>query len=179
MLKEQGRLKNDLLVSTVMSNLGLTVACRKYGFKQYASKVGDRNVLEDMQRLGSVIGGEASGHVIFLNHHKTGDGILTAMQLISAMLAAGKPLSELAGLMDIYPQRLINVDVTHKPEISTLPQVIAAIKDVESALGNQGRVLVRYSGTQSMCRVMVEGPSDEVTSGYCRQIVDAVKASIG
>ncbi len=179
MLKEQGRLKNDLLVSTVMSNLGLTVACKKYGFKQHAAKVGDRYVLEDMQRLGSILGGEESGHVIFLDHHTTGDGILTALQLIAAMLVAGKPLSELAQLMDIFPQKLINVDVTSKPEISTLPQVVAAIKDVESALGDQGRVLVRYSGTQNMCRVMVEGPSDEVTAKYCQQIVDAVKAAIG
>ncbi len=179
MLKEQGKLKNDLLVSTVMSNLGLTVACRKYGFKQHAAKVGDRYVLEDMQRQGSIIGGEQSGHVIFLNHHTTGDGILTAMQLIAAMLTAGKPLSELAQLMDIFPQKLINVDVASKPEISTLPQVMAAIKDVESALGDQGRVLVRYSGTQNMCRVMVEGPTDEVTAKYCQQIVEAVKAAIG
>ena len=179
MLKEQGRLKNDLLVSTVMSNLGLTVACKKYGFKQHASKVGDRYVLEDMQRLGSIIGGEESGHVIFLDHHTTGDGILTAMQLLAAMLVAGKPLSELAQLMDIFPQKLINVDVTSKPEISTLSQVVAAIRDVEAALGDQGRVLVRYSGTQNMCRVMVEGPSDEVTAKYCQQIVDAVKAAIG
>ena len=179
MLKEQGRLKNDLLVSTVMSNLGLTVACRKYGFKQYASKVGDRHVLEDMQRLGGILGGEQSGHVIFLDHHTTGDGILTALQLIAAMLVSGKPLSELAQLMDIFPQKLINIDVTSKPDLSTLPQVVAAIRDVESALGDQGRVLVRYSGTQNMCRVMVEGPSEEVTVKYCQQIADAVKAAIG
>ncbi len=179
MLKEQGRLKNDLLVSTIMSNLGLTVACKKYGFKHHAAKVGDRYVLEDMQRLGGAIGGEESGHVIFLDHHTTGDGILTALQLIAAMLAAGKPLSELAQLMDIFPQKLINVNVSSKPEISTLPQVVAAIKEVEAALGDQGRVLVRYSGTQNMCRVMVEGPTDEVTAKYCQQIVDAVQAAIG
>lgn len=178
MLKEKGLLRNDLLVSTVMSNLGLTVACRKYGFRQYASKVGDRYVLEDMQRLGSVLGGEASGHVIFLNHHTTGDGILTAIQLIAAMVGSGKPLSELAQLMDIFPQKLINIDVKSKPDIETLPQVVQAIKDVESALGDEGRVLVRYSGTQNMCRVMVEGPSDEITLRYCRQIADAVKAAI-
>lgn len=178
-LKEKGRLKNDLLVSTVMSNLGLTVACKKYGFKQHASKVGDRYVLEDMQRLGSILGGEESGHIIFLHHHTTGDGILTAIQLIAAMLESGKPLSELAQLMDIFPQKLINIDVKSKPDISTLPQVVQAIKDVESALGDQGRVLVRYSGTQNMCRVMVEGPSDEITLKYCRQVSDAVKAAIG
>lgn len=179
MLKDQGRLKNDLLVSTVMSNLGLTIACRKYGLKQHSSMVGDRHVLEDMQRLGSIIGGEDSGHIIFLDHHKTGDGILTAMQLISAMLASGKPLSELAKLMDIFPQKLINVDVGSKPDISTLPQVTSSIQDVETALGNQGRVLVRYSGTQNMCRIMVEGPTDEVTDRYCRQIAEAVAAAIG
>ncbi|ABK18590.1 phosphoglucosamine mutase [Syntrophobacter fumaroxidans] len=179
MLKGKGRLKNDLLVSTVMSNLGLTVACKKYGFRQHAAKVGDRYVLEDMQRLGSVLGGEESGHVIFLDHHTTGDGILTAIQLIAAMLESGKPLSELARLMDVFPQKLINIDVKSKPDISTLPQVVQAVKDVESALGDQGRVLVRYSGTQNMCRVMVEGPSDEITLKYCRQIADVVKAAIG
>ncbi|MBP8646764.1 MAG: phosphoglucosamine mutase, partial [Syntrophobacteraceae bacterium] len=179
MLKEQGRLKNDLLVCTVMSNLGLSIACKKYGFRQHASKVGDRYVLEDMQQLGGVIGGEESGHIIFLDHHTTGDGILTALQLIAAMLSSGKPLSELAQLMDIYPQKLINVEVARKPDISTLPLVTAAIRDVELALGDQGRVLVRYSGTQNMCRVMVEGPTDELTIQYCRQIVEAVKSSIG
>jgi len=92
-LKDQGKLKNDLLVSTVMSNLGLTIACKKYGFKHHAAKVGDRYVLEDMQRLGAVMGGEDSGHLIFLNHHTTGDGILTAMQLIAAMIGEDKPLS--------------------------------------------------------------------------------------
>lgn len=117
MFKDKGRLKNDLLVSTVMSNLGLTLACRKYGFKHHAAKVGDRYVLEDMQRLGSILGGEESGHVIFLDHHTTGDGILTAIQLILAMLESGKPLSELAQLMDVYPQKLINIDVRSKPDI--------------------------------------------------------------
>ena len=178
-LKEEGRLQNDLLVSTVMSNLGLTVACRKYGFKHHASKVGDRYVLEDMQRLGAVIGGEESGHMIFLDHHTTGDGIITAMQLVAAMIKEGKPLSELASLMDVYPQKLINVDVKSKPEISTVPDLLEAIKQVEAELGDQGRVLVRYSGTQNMCRVMVEGPSNEVTGKYCQVIADAVKQTIG
>ena len=177
-LKDQDKLKNNLVVSTVMSNLGFTLACKKYGFAQHASKVGDRYVLEDMQRLGAVIGGEDSGHVIYLNHHTTGDGILTAVQLIAAMLKEGKPLSELAAMMDIYPQKLINVDVASKPDISTVPQLVEAIEQVEAELGGQGRVLVRYSGTQNMCRVMVEGPSDEVTKKYCEQIVEAVKTAL-
>ena len=159
MLKEQGKLKNNLLVSTVMSNLGLRVACKKYGFKYHAAKVGDRYVLEDMLQLGSVIGGEDSGHTIFLNHHTAGDGIVTALQLLAAMVKTGKPLSELARMMDVYPQKLINVDVRSKPDIKTVPQITEVIEMVENELGNDGRVLVRYSGTQNMCRVMVEGPS--------------------
>ncbi len=179
MLKEQGKLKNDLLVSTVMSNLGLRVACKKYGFKHHASKVGDRYVLEDMLRLGSVIGGEESGHLIFLDHHTTGDGIVTAMQLLAAMARAGHPLSELAKMMDIYPQKLINVEVRSKPDISTNPQITEVIGRVEKELGEDGRVLVRYSGTQNMCRVMVEGPSDAVTERYCQEIADVIKSVLG
>jgi len=178
-LKDQGRLKNDLLVSTVMSNLGLTFACKKYGFKHHASKVGDRYVLEDMQRLGAVIGGEESGHMIFLDHHTTGDGIITALQLIAAMIRKGKPLSELAGMMEIFPQKLINVPVKSKPDISTVPQVLAAIKQAEAELGDRGRVLVRYSGTQNACRVMVEGPTDALTEKFCKQIAEAVKTALG
>jgi phosphoglucosamine mutase len=178
-LKEQGRLKNDLLVSTVMSNLGLTFACKKYGFRHHATKVGDRYVLEDMLRLGAVIGGEESGHMIFLDHHTTGDGIITALQLIAAMVRESKPLSELARMMEVFPQKLINVPVKNKPDISTVPQVVAAIKQTEAELGDRGRVLVRYSGTQNACRVMVEGPTDDLTQKYCKQIADAVKAALG
>ncbi|MBP7341041.1 MAG: phosphoglucosamine mutase [Syntrophaceae bacterium] len=178
-LKKDGKLKNDLLVSTVMSNLGLTVACKKYGFKHHASKVGDRYVLEDMKRLGGVIGGEEAGHMIFLRHHTTGDGIIAALQLVAAMIREGKPLSELAQMMDIFPQKLINVDVARKPEISTIPRLMEVIRQAESELREEGRVLVRYSGTQNMCRVMVEGPTDSVTEKYCRQIADVVKAELG
>ena len=178
-LKDQGRLKNDLLVSTVMSNLGLTFACKKYGFKHHATKVGDRYVLEDMLRLGAVIGGEESGHMIFLDHHTTGDGIITALQLIAAMIRENRPLSELARMMEVFPQKLINVPVKSKPDISTVPQVVAAIKQTEAELGDRGRVLVRYSGTQNACRVMVEGPTDDLTQKYCKQIADAVKVALG
>jgi phosphoglucosamine mutase len=179
MLKEEGKLKNDLLVSTVMSNLGLRVACKRYGFKHHAAKVGDRYVLEDMLQLGSAIGGEESGHMIFLDHHTTGDGIVTALQLIAAMVRAGKPLSELAKMMDIYPQKLINVDVKSKPDISTIPNIMEVIERIEKELGDDGRVLVRYSGTQNMCRVMVEGPSSEVTEKYCSEIAGVIKSVLG
>ena len=178
-LKREGKLKNDLLVSTVMSNLGLRVACKKYGFKHHASKVGDRYVLEDMLKMGSVIGGEEAGHMIFLDHHTTGDGIVAAMQLVAAMVKEGKPLSELARMMDIFPQKLINIDVKSKPDMDKIPKLAAAIAQIEKELGEEGRVLVRYSGTQNMCRVMVEGPSDAVTEKYCRELADIVKSEIG
>jgi len=179
MQKKEGKLKNDLLVTTVMSNLGLRIACRRYGLSHHASRVGDRYVLEDMLRLGSVIGGEDSGHMIFLDHHTTGDGIIAAMQLIAAMAREGKPLSALAAMMDIFPQKLINVDVQRKPAIETVPRLVEVIRQVEAELGDEGRVLVRYSGTQNMCRVMVEGPTDTATERYCRQIADVVKSELG
>lgn len=179
MLKEQGKLKNDLLVSTVMSNLGLRIACKKFGFRYHAAKVGDRYVLEDMLRLGGAVGGEDSGHMLFLDHHTTGDGVVTAMQVIAAMVRSGKPLSELAKMMDIFPQKLINVDVKRKPEISEVPELLAAVRQAEKELGDEGRVLVRYSGTQNMCRVMVEGPSSEITEKYCSQLAEVVKRALG
>jgi phosphoglucosamine mutase len=178
-LKKDGKLKNDLLVSTVMSNLGLKVACKKYGFRHHMSKVGDRYVLEDMLKLGSVLGGEDAGHMIFLDHHTTGDGIIAALQLVAAMIREGKPLSELAHQMDVFPQKLINVDVKSKPEIAGLPKLTEAIAQTERELRGEGRVLVRYSGTQNMCRVMVEGPTLEVTERYCVQIANVVKEEIG
>jgi phosphoglucosamine mutase len=178
-LKREGKLKNDLLVTTVMSNLGLTVACKKYGFRHHASKVGDRYVLEDMKKLDGIIGGEEAGHMIFLDHHTTGDGIIAALQLVAAMVKEGKPLSELARMMDIFPQKLINIDVKSKPDIDKVPKLADAIQQVEKELGDEGRVLVRYSGTQNMCRVMVEGPSDSVTEKYCRQLAEVVKSEIG
>ncbi len=178
-MKDEGRLANDLVVSTVMSNLGLAVACKRHGFKHHASQVGDRYVLEDMRRMGAAIGGEDSGHMIFLEHHTTGDGILTALQLLAAMLKSGKPLSELAKLMDVYPQKLINVDVKSKPDLDTVPSIVEVIAQVEAELKDEGRLLVRYSGTQSMCRIMVEGPTDEITDKYCRQVADVVRTALG
>jgi phosphoglucosamine mutase len=177
-LKNLGRLKNDLLVTTVMSNFGLKVACEKYGIANHRSKVGDRYVLEDMERLGANIGGEESGHMIFLDYLSTGDGTLSAVQLIAVMRRSGKPLSELAKVMDVFPQVLINIDVARKRPLEELPDVQQLIADVEAELKNQGRVLVRYSGTQNMCRVMVEGPTPDTTRGYCQQIADALKQAL-
>lgn len=178
-LQLDGQLPHDLLVTTIMSNLGLRVAAEKYGMKHHASGVGDRNVLEDMQRLGGMVGGEDSGHMIFLNHHTTGDGTLSSLQLVATVLRSGQPVSELAKVMDIFPQKLINVDVTSKPPVDQIDGLTEAIERVERELEGKGRVLVRYSGTQNMCRVMVEGPTEELTETYAAQIADVVKAAIG
>jgi len=178
-MKKEGKLTKNLVVRTVMSNIGLSVALEKLDINSIMTKVGDRYVLEEMQANGSSIGGEDSGHVIFLQHHTTGDGIVTAIQVIAAMKKEGKPLSELAKIMDVFPQTLINVDTKSRPEISTVPELVAVIKSVEEKLGTSGRVLVRYSGTQNMCRVMVEGPTQEETLKYCKQIADVVKEELG
>jgi len=178
-LKEENRLPNNRVVSTVMSNLGLNFAFKDMGIELLKASVGDRYVLEMMQANGSIIGGENSGHMIFLEHHTTGDGVLTALQLLAAIQKEGKPLSELARVMTIFPQSLINIDVKTKPEISEVPEIMQAIRQVEDELGEQGRVLVRYSGTQAMCRVMVEGPTQSETDKYCRRIADTVTAKLG
>jgi phosphoglucosamine mutase len=174
-LKKEGQLKNNLVIRTVMSNLGLTVAFQKLGIDSVFAPVGDRFVLEEMLARGAVIGGEDSGHLIFLKHHTTGDGLITALQILAAIKKEARPLSELARIMSIFPQMLINIDVKRKPEIETVPEIMAVIKKAEKALGDKGRVLVRYSGTQNMCRVMVEGPTKKETETHCRQIAYVVE----
>jgi phosphoglucosamine mutase len=177
-MKKEGSLANNLVVRTVMSNIGLGIALQSLQIDSVMTKVGDRYVLEEMQSRGAVIGGEDSGHLIFLRHHTTGDGIITALQVAAAMKREGKPLSELAKIMTVFPQALINVNVNSRPEIETIPEIMNAIRDVELKLKDKGRVLVRYSGTQNMCRVMVEGPSQEETDRYCRQIADVVEKKL-
>ena len=178
-MKEEGTLTNNLIVCTVMSNIGLGVALKELGIDQAVTKVGDRYVLEEMRARGAAIGGEDSGHVIYLQHHTTGDGIITALQVMAAMMKEQKPLSELAKIMMVFPQKLINIDVKSKPEISTVPEIVEAVEAVEKELGDKGRVLVRYSGTQNMCRVMIEGPTDEKVEKYCKQVADVVKEKLG
>ena len=178
-LKQRGLLKKNLLVSTVMSNLGLGMALKKMGIKHITTMVGDRYVMEEMISSGAVIGGEDSGHMIFLDHHTTGDGILSALMLLEAMKNASMPLSELAYVMDIFPQVLLGVEVKEKPDIDTIPEIVDIIKSVESSLGENGRVLVRYSGTQPLCRVMVEGPTLEETRMHCHKIAEVVKTLLG
>lgn len=178
-MKANGELANPVVVTTVMSNMGFGAALEKMGIAHVKARVGDRYVMQEMVKAGAVFGGEDSGHMIFLNHHTTGDGMLAALKLMQAMRSSGKPLSELAALMTVFPQCLINVDVTSKPEIETIDAVMLAIRKVENQLGDSGRVLVRYSGTQPQCRVMVEGPTQQETKSFCRQIAAAVAKAVG
>ena len=174
-LKEEKRLNNDVVVSTVMSNMGLRFALQDMGVRHLTTAVGDRYVMEAMRKNGAVLGGEDSGHIIFMDHHTTGDGILSALHLLSAMLRSNRPLSELARSMSIFPQALINVQVDRKPEMGTVPEITAVIHRVEQALGDTGRVLVRYSGTEPLCRVMVEGKKREEVKQYAQEIADTIE----
>jgi phosphoglucosamine mutase len=178
-MKQKNRLKNNTLVTTVMSNIGLGIALKELDITHVKASVGDRYVLESMVSTGAVLGGEDSGHIIFRDHHTTGDGILAGIRLIEAMVEESKPLSELAKTMKVYPQVLINVTVADKPDIHTIPEIQKAIKLVEDTLGEQGRVLVRYSGTQPLCRIMVEGPTMEETTRLCQHLTDIIKDIIG
>jgi len=141
--------------------------------------VGDRCVLELMQKKEAVLGGEHSGHIIFHNYHTTGDGIVSALQLLAIMREAGKPLSSLAEVMTVFPQVLINVDVSEKPPIPEIGKLQEAIAEAEAELGDKGRVLIRYSGTQPLCRVMVEGPTEELTKKIADRLANVVKETIG
>jgi phosphoglucosamine mutase len=178
-MKEQGRLAGNTVVSTVMSNLGLKKALMSMGARHIETAVGDRRVLEGIQKSGAVLGGEDSGHFIFLEYHSTGDGVLSAIQLMRTMAETGKPLAELARIMEVYPQTLVNVDVMAKPELSSVPEIAAAVREAEAALAGAGRALVRYSGTQSKCRVMVEGPDKRVVEKLAQGIAEVVRAKLG
>ncbi len=178
-LKEKGKLTNNTVVTTQMSNYGFRIAMKELGINNIITRVGDRYVLEEMIKSGSVIGGEESGHIIFLDYHTTGDGILTALQVLKVMKETGKPLSELAKIMKVYPQKLVNVTVTDKPDLDSIPEIKEIIEDVENELSDRGRVLVRYSGTQPLCRVMVEASSENETEKYCKHIADVIEEKIG
>ncbi|NQT93683.1 MAG: phosphoglucosamine mutase, partial [Lentisphaerae bacterium] len=181
-LQNRGVLLNDLVVITPMSNLGLRQAFDGMGIRYVEAPVGDRNVLECMQERGAALGGEQSGHMIFLEHHTTGDGIISGLQLLAAMRQDGgrwNKLSALAGIMQKAPQRLANVEVTSKPPLEELADVEQAIVAAREALGDKGRVVVRYSGTEHLCRVMVEGPTREDVDRITDGIVDKVRTAIG
>jgi phosphoglucosamine mutase len=173
------QLKKKTLVATVMSNMGLDIALRKVGGKIIKTAVGDRYVVEEMRKGGYNLGGEQSGHLIFLDNNTTGDGVMAALQLLAVMRRRGKPLSELAEVMIPLPQVLVNVRVKQRQDIMTIPSVATAIKGVEEKLGNEGRVLIRYSGTEPLLRIMLEGQDKYEITGWANEIADLVRQQIG
>lgn len=178
MLHEKNELNNNVVVTTVMSNMGLGAALTEMGISHEKTGVGDRLVMEKMRKIGSSIGGEDSGHIIFSNNHTTGDGILSALQLLNAMAFFDKPVSELSGLMKIYPQVLINVKIKNKPEISSVPEIKQVMDSSESCLKDKGRILVRYSGTEPLCRVMVEGKDQAEIEKQAKNIADVIEKEL-
>ena len=177
-MMERGVLPNNTLVSTVMSNMALEVFMKERGGNLLRTSVGDRHVVEAMRREGAAMGGEQSGHLIFMNYGTTGDGLLAALQLLRIMKEREKPLSELAGLLQLFPQELINVHVRRKIPFEQSPELMAAKAKVEKELGDRGRVLLRYSGTEAVCRVMVEGEHPEQVSRLASYLAEAVQANL-
>lgn len=175
-MKECGQLSNNTIVTTVMSNLGLYKACDREGIRYEKTAVGDKYVCENMMVNGHSIGGEQSGHIIFSKHATTGDGILTSLKLMEVMIEKKLPLSVLTKEVKIYPQVLKNVRVFDKKQARENPKVVEAVKGVEEALGDDGRILVRESGTEPLIRVMVEAPTDAVCEQYAQMVVDAMRS---
>jgi len=175
-----GQLSGGAIVATVMSNKGLSRALRDLGVRIVTCDVGDRRVVEALRREGLRLGGEQSGHIVFgPDNHYIGDGLYTALAVLRVMLANRAPLSGLAGHFRAFPQILVNVRVREKPPLSTLPRVGAAVRAVEEALGEDGRVLLRYSGTEALARVMVEGPEEALIRQQAMSIADELKSAIG
>ncbi|MGX7108947.1 phosphoglucosamine mutase [Facklamia miroungae] len=174
-LKQKGRLNDNTIVSTVMSNIGFHKALEENEMVALKTKVGDRYVVEAMREGGYTLGGEQSGHIIFLSLNTTGDGLLTAVQLMAVMRETGKKLSELADEVTIYPQKLVNVRVRDKYTVLDEPKVKAVIESVELEMAGEGRILVRPSGTEPLLRVMAEAPTDEQVDRYVHQIADIIR----
>ena len=176
-MKHQGKLKNDTIVATVMSNLGFYIMANEQGLNIEQTKVGDRYVLERMREIGAVLGGEQSGHVILLEENTTGDGLLSALHLLEVMVDTGKPLSELASIMSVMPQALVNAKVpTHKKDkYMEYPEIAKAIEDLEAMFAGEGRVLIRPSGTEPKVRVMIEGKDQKVIEREAKKLADLIQ----
>jgi phosphoglucosamine mutase len=178
-MKAQNRLNGNAVVATVMSNIGLELALRESGIDLVRCPVGDKYVMEEMLKRNISIGGEQSGHIIFSEHLFTGDGIATALSVMRVMADTGRELADLAGQLVTYPQVLINVPVRQKTELRTVPAIADAMDRVEQRLAGQGRLLVRYSGTEPLLRVMIEGRNQQEIQGWAREIADSVRQHLG
>lgn len=178
-LSEKGRLKDNTIVATVMSNLGFHKAVEDAGMKALQTAVGDRYVVEEMKKHNYTLGGEQSGHLIFLDHSTTGDGMLSGVQLAQIVKTTGRKLSELAAEMPVYPQKLVNIRVTNKQDAMTGERVLATIQEAEAEMNGNGRILVRASGTEPLVRVMAEAPTKEECDRYVEQIAQVVREDYG
>jgi phosphoglucosamine mutase len=178
-LQARGRLRKNTVVATVMSNLGLEVMLRERGIEMVRTAVGDRYVVERMRADGFNFGGEQSGHIVNLDVSTTGDGLATALAIVAIVADRGVTLSSLRDCMTVFPQRLINLRVRERPDLTSLPAVADAIRGAESVLGERGRVLVRYSGTELLARVMVEGEDHDTVESHARAIADAIQRTLG
>jgi phosphoglucosamine mutase len=175
----QGRLKGNAVVATVMSNIGLELALKESGIELIRCPVGDKYVMEEMLKRDLSIGGEQSGHIIFSDHLFTGDGIATALSVLRVIADTGRELADLASQLVTYPQVLVNVRVREKKELRSVSEIAAAMDRVERRLAGHGRLLVRYSGTEPLLRVMIEGKDQQEIQGWAREIADSVKQHLG
>ena len=178
-MKAEGRLRGDAVVATVMSNIGLELALKDLGIELIRTQVGDKYVMEEMQRRNLSLGGEQSGHLIFSEFLFTGDGLITALNVLRTLAVSGRELADLADDLTTYPQVLVNVRVGEKANLQTIPAVVAAMARVEKGLGGTGRLLVRYSGTEPLLRVMLEGQDKDEIDRWAHEIVDAINQAIG
>jgi phosphoglucosamine mutase len=178
-LKHAGKLRGNLVVATVMSNLGLEKALARHGIRMLRTPVGDKYVLEEMLRRGAVLGGEQSGHVIFSEYATTGDGLLTALRVLEIMRDSGESLDTLSAEIETFPQKLVNVRVKHRRPLAELESVQAEIQAAEREFAGSGRVVVRFSGTEPLARVMIEAGSEAEVDKWTGRIADAIRAELG
>jgi phosphoglucosamine mutase len=178
-LAERGRLRGGAVVATIMSNLGLERALERQGIRLVRTKVGDRYVVEEMRAGGYNLGGEQSGHIVFLDHNSTGDGLLSGLQALAIMRRKERPLSALTAGVERFPQVLVNVAVAERRPLESLPAVCEAVAKVEAELAGRGRVLIRYSGTEPKVRVMVEGDDEDRVRDYARDLADLLRRALG
>jgi len=179
-MQSRGTLANATVVATIMSNMGLELALRRSGIRMLRANVGDKYVLEEMQRVGATLGGEQSGHILFRDGEATtGDGLLTALRVLEIMARTGEPLADLVGDLKVFPQIIRNVRVRNKTPFAEIPTVHTAIAAAERELAGNGRVVVRYSGTEELARVMIEAESKEQIDRLAETIVGAIRTELG
>src|SRR5437016_7195741 len=178
-MKQRGELANDTVVATTMSNMGLEIALKELGIRMLRAPVGDKYVLDEMKKSGAVMGGEQSGHIILSREATTGDGLLTSLRVLAVVAGSGNLLAELVNGLKVFPQVIKNVRVREKEPLSLIPAVWACIEEAERDLNGSGRVVVRYSGTEALARVMIEAESKEKMERHADAIAQAIQTALG